>query len=610
MWANLSRRQRGVAITTILGVLFLIGAIAPWVWPEERTVYQPGQTVEGVSAELDRSVPKEYLHVIFADVTRRAGIDFRHFAGERTSQLPEDMGSGAAWIDYDRDGWLDLFVVNTSGPLTWNSEQMDRSPAHTALYRSNGDGTFTDVSAEAGVDLRAWGMGVAAGDVDNDGWPDLFVTTYGTNVLYLNNGDGTFSEATQAAGLGERRGFWTGAAWGDYDRDGDLDLYVTGYVRYSEEEGTGEVATQYDVEAPASINPSSFPPERNLLYRNNGDGTFTEVAEPAGVADPEGRGLMATWADFTGDGWPDLYVANDVSDNRLYRNNGDGTFEDISHPARVADYRGAMGLAVGDWDADEDLDLFISHWIAQENALYTNLGRPSESPAGSSRRSIQFMDEADRYGLGQIALDYVGWGTSFFDYNNNGRLDLFVANGSTLQQSDRPERLVPMSDLLFWNRGPDAGFFEASVVSGTSVFRDARGAPLTKAFVGRGAAFGDYDNDGDLDIFVVNHDGPGQLLRNESDDRHHWLKVRLEGRTSNRSAIGARLRLVAGGHAQIREVGAQGSYLSQNALVQHFGLGEHATVDTLEIGWPSGHRQVETDIDADQTLHLREEPPS
>lgn len=581
----------------------------PWLWPEEERVYQPGQAVEGLSAELDRSVPENYPHVVFVDVTQQAGIDFRHFAGERTSQLPEDMGSGAAWIDYDRDGWLDLFAVNTSGPLTWNSDQMDQSPAHTALYRNNGDGTFTDVSAEAGVDLRAWGMSAAVGDVDNDGWPDLFVTAYGTNVLYLNNGDGTFSEATQAAGLGEHEGFWTGAAFGDYDRDGDLDLYVTGYVQYNEDAGT-ETVSQYDVETPASINPSSFPPERNLLYRNDGDGTFTEVAESAGVVDPEGRGLMATWADFTGNGWPDLYVANDVSDNRLYQNNGDGTFDDISHPARVADYRGAMGLAVGDWDGDQDLDLFISHWIAQENALYTNLGRPAAPSGNAPVPTVQFMDEADRYGLGQVALDYVGWGTSFFDYDNDGQLDLFVANGSTLQQADRPERLEPMDDLLFWNRSANAGFFEASAIRGTSVFRTTRGEPLSEAFVGRGAAFGDYDNDGDLDLFVVNHDGPGKLLRNENDLDRHWLKVRLEGQASNRSAIGARIRLVVGDRVQIREVAAQGSYLSQNTLVQHFGLGQHATVDTLTVDWPSGRRQVETAIAADQKLHLREKPPS
>lgn len=603
---NLSRRERGVAFTAALGALFLVGAVAALAWPDADETYLPGQPVEGLSAELERSVPEDHPQVTFVDATRAAGIDFRHFAGRRSSRLPEDMGSGAAWVDYDRDGWLDLFVVNESGPLTWTPEQIADSPAHAALYHNDGDGTFTEVSAEAGVDLRGWGMGTAWGDANNDGWPDLFVSAYGTNRFYLNNGDGTFREATDTAGLGDRRGFWTGATWGDYDRDGDLDLYVTGYVQYTEEAGA-QVSSQYDVETPASINPSSFEPERNLLYRNDGDATFTEVAEQAGVDDPEGRGLMATWADLTGDGWPDLYVANDVSDNRLYRNRGDGAFEDISHEARVADYRGAMGLAVGDWDEDEDLDLFISHWIAQENALYTNLGRPAASQ-DEGPRAVQFMDQADRYGLGQIALDYVGWGASFFDYDNNGRLDLFVANGSTLQQADRPERLAPMPDLLFWNRGPEAGFYDASAVSGTSVFRNAGGAPLAEEFVGRGTAFGDYDNDGDVDIFVVNHDGPGQLLRNESDQRHHWLKVRLEGSDSNRSAIGARLRVVTGSRVRVREVGAQGPYLSQNSRVQHFGLGEHATIDKLKVVWPSGHRQVEVDIPADQTIDLREEP--
>jgi hypothetical protein len=439
-------------------------------------------------------------------------------------------------------------------------------------------------------------MGVAAGDYDNDGWLDLFVSAYGDNVLYHNNGDGTFADRTAEAGLGGRPGFWAGARWGDYDRDGLLDLYVTGYVKYRHLTDQG-ATRQYDIEQPAGINPSSFPPEQNLLYRNDGDGTFSEVSAHAGVAGTLGRSLGAVWADFDDDGWPDLYVANDVSDNVMYRNLRDGTFRDVSLLARVADYRGAMGLAVGDWDGDEDLDLFVTHWLAQENALYSSLLSESRALRSDTPQPLLFMDEADRYGLGQVALPFVGWGTSFVDYDNDGRLDLFVFNGSTLQRDDDQRLLVPMTSKVFWNRGAGDGFYDVSSVSG---------AYFGRAYVGRGAAFGDYDNDGDVDVFVVNHGGPGILLRNDGGNRNRWLAVRLAGHRSNRSAIGAKLRLVAGSTVQVREVGAQGSYLSQNSLVEHFGLGTRNAADTLEIRWPSGVRQVVVRPASNQMLQVSE----
>ncbi len=440
-------------------------------------------------------------------------------------------------------------------------------------------------------------MAAAWGDYDNDGWLDLIVSAYGENVLYHNRGDGTFRERTGEAGLGGRPGFWAGVSWADYDRDGFLDLYVTGYVKYVDVSEQA-VSLHYEVEEPASINPSSFEPERNLLYRNKGDGTFDEVAELAGVKGELGRSLGAAWIDFDEDGWVDLYVANDVSDNVLYRNQGDGTFEDVSHLARVADYRGAMGIAVGDWDGDSDMDMVVTHWIAQENALYSNLGSQLRAidPDGSS--PLQFMDEADRYGLGQVALDYIGWGTSFLDFDNDGRLDLFVVNGSTLQQKGNSQLLVPMKDQLFWNGGPDKGFYDVSAVSG---------AYFEREYVGRGGAFGDYDNDGDVDIFIVNHGGPGVLLRNEDGNRKRWLKVRLQGKRSNRSGIGARLRLVAGGKTQLRQVGFQAPYLSQNSSIEHYGLATLTRVDTLEVLWPSGARQVLVDLATDQTLLVVED---
>lgn len=605
MFDSLSRRQRRVLWASTFVTLIVAGsAAALWSGGSEES-YRPGQQVEGLTATLSRDAPEALPSIYFRNVADEAGLRFEHFGGDRSSQLPEDMGSGAAWIDYNRDGWPDLFVANVAGPLTTSSEKRAQSGARSRLYRNEGDGTFTEVGEKVGLDVRSMGMGVAVGDYDNDGWPDLFLTTYGENRLFRNRGGQSFEEVTEAAGLGGRHGFWAGAAWGDYNRDGHLDLYVPGYVEYDPEAAQGGSTSQYDIEAPAALNPSTFPPHRNLFYRNDGDGTFTEISEDAGIANPEGRGLQATWADVTGDGRPDLYVANDVSDNVLYRNEGDGTFSQISRRAHVADYRGAMGLAVGDWNHDRRLDLFVTHWIAQENAFYVNQGRPPETPYGEDR-TIQFMDDADRYGLGQVALDYVGWGTSFFDYDNDGNLDLFVVNGSTLQQEEDPRRLRPESNLLFWNRGDGNGFYDASsIVQSGTVFRSQAGEAISEQ-VSRGAAVADYDRDGDLDLFVVNHDGPARLYRNEGENENHWLAVRLEGTASNRSAFGARMVVHTGSTDRVREVGAQGSYLSQNTLIQHVGLGEAKSVDSLTVQWPSGRRQVLEEVPVDTLLRVEE----
>jgi hypothetical protein len=592
-----TRRQRLLTNTLRLGAAFAaLAGVALWLLLRSDPTYRPGEEVDGLTAQLARDLPDDYPRVRFVEVTQETGIAFQHFHGRRSTQLPEDMGSGAAWGDYDNDGWPDLFVVNAVGALSLSENERADSPATSVLYHNNGDGSFTDMSAEAGVAHRAMGMGAGWGDYDGDGWIDLFVSAYGESTLYRNNGDGTFGDVSDAAGVGGQWGFWAGVAWADYDRDGDLDLYVTGYVRY-EAVPEGTRTSQYEVEEPASLNPSSFPPERNLLYRNNGDGTFTEVAAEAGVVGDAGRSLEATWTDFDEDGWLDLYVANDVSDNVLYRNLGRGRFLDVSYRARVADYRGAMGIAVGDWDGDADLDMFVTHWIAQENALYDNQlaqlrGTGEEAPA-----PLQFMDTADRFGLGQVALDFIGWGTAFVDYDNDGRLDLFVVNGSTFQQRDAPHVLVPMTDLLFWNRGVEHGFYNVSPVSGEYFSREE---------VGRGAAFADYDRDGDVDVFVVNNGGPGTLLRNEGGNARSWLAVRLEGTQSNHRGVGAHIRIVAGGAPQVRQVGTQSSYLSQSDVVQHFGLGDAQQVDTLEVFWPMGGRDVLTALTRNQIVSVVE----
>lgn len=594
----LPRRKRKIARIGVLSFAFVAGAVLiVRALSTPTTEYRPGEELEGLTTALARELPGDHPQVSFTDVTADAGIDWRHFGGTRSSQLPEDMGSGAAWGDYDGDGWPDLFLVNISGPLTGPP---DRSPegaeaqiqnetrARSALYRNLGDGTFRDVSAEAGIDHFTTGMAAAWADYDGDGHLDLLVTAYGHITLYRNEGSGTFTDRSTEAHVGAEVGFWTGATWGDYDRDGKPDLYVTGYTRYSPGANVGVSVLQYKVEVPASLNPSSFRPERNLLFHNEGDGTFVELAAAAGVQGIDGRSLSAVWADLDADGWLDLYVANDVSDNALYRNQGDGTFENVSQAALVADYRGAMGLAVGDWDSDGDADLFITHWIAQENALFNST--LSNARDDGRARPLQFLDVADRFGLGQIALDYVGWGTSFFDYDNNGQLDLFVANGSTFQRDDAPHLLEPMDDQLFWNRGPSEGFYDVSSASG-SYFGEAR--------VGRGAAFADYDRDGDVDLIVVNHGEAPSLLRNDGGNKAAWLEVVLAG-----NPVGARVRITVAGDRQVRWLGAQGSYLSQNSPTLHFGLGSATSVDTLEVTWPDGSHDVWTDINGRRAIRL------
>ena len=602
MSLKLSRRKRRVVATTgAFAGLAVVAAVLILRLSEPGAKYVPGGKIDGLTASLARELPDGYPQASFLDVTETTGVVFRHFPARRTGQLPEDMGSGASWADYDNDGWLDLFLVDIAGPLPVATERVNESAAsspggYSRLYRNLGDGRFRDVTYEAGIDHQAIGMAVSWADYDNDGWTDVFLTAVGDNMLYRNLGDGTFRDVTADAGMAGNPGFWAGAAWGDYDLDGYLDLYVTGYVEYESLLEVGGSALQYDVEIPVSLNPSTFRPHKNMLWHNEGDGTFREMAAAAGVVGDRGRSLGAVWADFDEDGWPDLYVANDVSDNVLYRNLGDGTFADVSHRAAVADYRGAMGLALGDWDGDEDLDLFITHWIAQENALFSNLGADLSTTPGEPS-SLRFFDEADRLGLGQIALDFIGWGTAFFDYDNDGHPDLFVANGSTFQQDDAPHLLVPMRDQLFWNRNREKGFYDVSAVAGDH---------FARALVGRGAAFGDYDRDGDVDIVVVNHGGAPAILRNDGGDRGAWIEVRLEGTESNRSAIGTRVRLVAGAGVQTQVVGSQASYLSHNSLALHFGLGEASRVDTLEILWPSGSRQTWVNIPARRALRLVE----
>ena len=537
----------------------------------------------------------------FTDVTREAGIDFQHAGTQpkRTSLLPEDMGSGAAFADIDNDGDLDVYIVNIPGPFGVTH----RSPARNALYRNNGDGTFTDITKTAGVGDIGYGMGCVFADYNGDGHLDFYVTNYGPNVLYRNNGDSTFTDVTDVAfpnavgALSTRAPLWsTGAAFADTDADGDLELYVCNYVTYdlAKLEEMKAESLQSGKPVPSALNPHVFEPQDNVFYRNNGDGTFTDVTAEAGVAAAGGRSMQAVFSDFDGDTALDLYVANDTTVNHAYRNNGDGTFTDVSDDSWAADFRGSMGVTTGDYDNDGDTDIFMSHWVDEENALYRNLLKEEN---GFTTR-IRFVDESYSAMLAEVSIKQIGWGTSLFDYDNDGDLDIFVANGSTFQELHRPEVLIAQQDALFRNNG-DETFTDVSAEAGIAQL------PLR---VGRGTTFGDYDNDGDVDIFIVNNHATTTLLRNEAAGMN-WLHVKLHCTGANRDAIGAKIRLKTANAIQMREICAGESYLSSNSYLAEFGLGAATKIEWLEVTWPNGETQRMPDkLTVNQRIDIHRKP--
>jgi len=578
------------------GVLSLLAAALLFVAftfrkPVDVTTPNPDGSIEGLTSVLSREVATGTVPFRFEDARRTAGIDFIHFPARRQSVLPEDMGSGLAWGDYDDDGDPDLFLVNFRGSIL--SDDTDQGTGRSALYRNEGDGTFTDVTAAAGFEHATFGLAASWGDYDSDGDLDLYLTNYGPNLLYRNEGDATFTDVTAMAEVGDDR-FSAGSAWSDYDNDGDMDLYVSTYVNFVYDDRDRQRATrQYGAETPYTLNPSSYSAATNLLYRNDGDGTFTDVAAGTPVANPTGRSLGAVWFDFDLDGWLDLYVANDVSDNGVYRNQGDGTFVDIGASSLAADYRGAMGLAVGDYEKDGDLDLFVTHWIAQENAFFENMHTENWKDDHGKRR-LFFMDAADRIGLGQISLKNVGWATGFADLDNDGHLDLWVVNGNTLEFEDDNSHLKPQLMQLFW-QDPGKGFFE--------VGRQASSA-LATPLVGRGGAHADYDGDGRVDIAVIVHGGQPLLLHNVSVTDRHWITLRLRQSGGNTRALGARVLVRSGPLEQMAQVGTGGSYLSQSPTDLHFGLKDHASIDEVTIYWPDGTVEQRADIKPDRVVLL------
>ena len=529
--------------------------------------------------------------VIFTDITKSSGIHFLNSASQDKRYIVESMGGGVALFDFDNDGLLDIYLVNS---YTVEAALAHRPRPQAALYRNRGNGTFEDVAGKAGVADPGWAMGVAVADYDNDGFDDLYVTCFGPNRLYRNRGNGTFEDVTSKSGVGDPR-FSTGAAWADFDRDGDLDLFVANYVAFKLDDlpqfGKGPLCKYRGV--PVQCGPRGLPGSGDALYRNNGDGTFTDVSAAAKVDDAIGYyGLGVVWTDYNDDGWPDIIVANDATPNYAYRNNRDGTFTEEGLALGIAvdengTEQGSMGLTIGDYDRDGRLDLFVTNFSDEYNALYRR------NPNGT------FTDVSRASKTAAASIPYVGWGTKFFDYDNDGWLDLLVVNGHVYPQIEGayPGGFYRQRKLFY--RNLKNGTFEEIAASLGKGFMEPRAS--------RGAAFGDFDEDGDIDIIVNDLDGPPMLLRNEGGSAAgHWISLKLAGTKSNRNAVGAKVRVKTGNLVQIDEVRSGDSYLSHSDWRLHFGLGAATSVDEIEIQWPTGKTQTLRNVVADKVIVIRE----
>jgi hypothetical protein len=531
--------------------------------------------------------------VTFVDVARAAGFTVPNTWGGRDTQkyIVEVKGSGLGFFDYDLDGWLDVYLSN--GVRFEETYTPDSAPI-SHLYRNNRDGTFSDVTARAGVGRTGWGTGVCIGDYDNDGWDDLFCTSWGHNTLFHNNGDGTFADVTRKSGLYEERVRWgTGATFLDYDRDGRLDLFVANFVDLdiTKVARPGERGGCVWHDRPVVCGPRGLPPMTNLLYHNNGDGTFTDVSERAGILKPGPRySITPVSYDFDNDGWPDIYVAVDSMPSLLFHNNHDGTFSEIALVAGCAyneegREQAGMGLAVGDFNADGWLDMFKTHFQDDTPVLYQNNGDGT------------FTDVTFAAGMGSLNK-YVGWGAGFMDYDNDSLPDIFFVTGHVYPGFLKDNVDTFRSPRILMRNMGNGRFLDLSTQSGPGV---------SQRFSSRGSAYGDYDNDGDRDVLVLNMNDPPSLLRNDGGNQNASITLKLIGTSCNRTAIGARVRMVAGSHAQIGEVASGGSVMSQSDLRLQFGLGKAAVADLLEVRWPTtlkvdSFRRVE----ANQVITIKE----
>ena len=566
----------------VAGVLLTGSVLAP---AQKNAASDKAPTATGrhqSNAISAQSIPR------FRDIAQQVGLKVSHISSPDKRYIVESMSGGVGLFDCDNDGKVDIVMVNGS---TIDRFRQGGDPLVT-LYHQGADGQFTDITTSAGLMRKGWGMGVSVADFDNDGNLDLFVTGYGGNVLYRGVGGCKFEDVTEKAGV-RGGGFSTGSAWADYDRDGYVDLFVSRYVHFDLDHlpdfGKGQHCIYKSV--PVQCGPWGMQGESDLLYHNRGDGTFEEVSTKAGVHDSEGRfGLGAIWADYDNDGWPDLFVANDAGPNYLYHNNHDGTFTDVALLSGVAlsgsgQANGNMGVDFGDYDHSGKLSLFVTTFADQSDALYHNLGGEGFDDVSASSKI-----EPKSYSL-------VGWGTGFFDMDNDGWPDIFVANGHVYPQMDSAVGSAPYRQpmLLYRNHG-DRTFDEVSTEAGLTAL------PLESR---RGEAFGDIFNNGNVDIVVLNLGEPLSLLLN-GGTANHRVMFELQGTKSNRAAIGARITISAGGSRQIGEVRSGGSYLSQNDLRVHFGLGSHVTIDHVEIRWPNGGTEAFDSLAADRLYTIVE----
>ena len=524
----------------------------------------------------------------FVDVAARVGVTLMNVHGGASKDyIIEANGNGGAFFDYDNDGDMDILIVNGS---TLENFKKGGDPM-IALYKNSG-GTFTDITREAGLVKRGWAMGVCAGDYNNDGYQDLYVTAYGPNVLFRNNGNGSFSDVTDSARAGDTH--WsTNCAFGDYDRDGYLDLYVANYMTFDEQKvpRRGKDPKCRFLGVDVFCGPQGLQGEPDVLFHNNGNGTFTDATKAAGIKDPNYYGFGVNFSDFDNDGWLDIYVANDGNPNLLFHNRGNGTFTEIgvrsgSGLNEAGRAQSGMGVGIGDYDGNGLFDIFVTNFAGDTNVLYQNLGKQ------------QFADTTSIAGLGEISLPYLGWGAGLEDFDNDGLQDIFVANGHVYPQVDALDSGQRYAQRKEIYRNLGNGMFK-------ELSRDTGGDVLTPRS-SRGAAFGDFDNDGNVDILVINMNDRPNLFRNERRNQNHWITLRLEGTKSNRDAIGARVELTAGGRTQVHEVRSGGSYLSHNDMRLHFGLGMATRVDRIRIRWPNGNVEELPGIDADRFVTIKE----
>jgi enediyne biosynthesis protein E4 len=535
----------------------------------------------------DAAIPSPPITVRYTDIRKAAGLNFlQDSTGTDEKYYLETMGTGVAWIDYDQDGLMDLYFVQSAATDIYKPPR----PLRSALYHNNGDGTFTDVTEKAGVGGEGhYGQGVAVGDFDNDGWPDLYVTGYGRAILYHNNHDGTFTDVTAKAGVADEGGWSTSAGWFDYDKDGYLDLVVTNYIDWSPQNNLwcGERRPGYR----SYCNPNNYKGQKTKLYHNNHDGTFTDVSDKSGVGKPESKGMGVVLADFNNDGWPDIAIANDTWPNFLFLNNHDGTFKDVSLISGMAvsedgHYEAGMGIDAADVDGDGLLDVYITHLDFELNRLYHNNGDET------------FTDNTFASGIGNKAILLSGIAAKFIDYDNDGWVDILQLNGAMVDNVALYHSEVSYKEPLLMFRNLGKGHFDK--------VSDSLGPDFIRPVAGRGLATADFDNDGDIDIAVnVRGDYP-ELLRNDGGNANHWLEVLLIGTKSNRDGTGSVLKLTSEGFTQTKQAEGGTSYMSASDPRIQFGLGKRSKIESLVITWPSGQVEKLANVPIDQIIAIKE----